>query len=77
MTTTTFHAAETRSAPTPYLANVVRALRGLLKALFPVRPIPIAVKIRDRTEILRVAASYRCSAPSLSQELNAIACRDF
>lgn len=75
-TTTYYHHAATRPAPTPYLTNVVRAAQSLLKALFPVHPARIVAKIHDRTEILRVANAYRNTAPSLSQELMAIACRD-
>ena len=76
MNTTTYHAAGTRSAPPPYLANLARAARGLLKALFSVHTTRPPVKIYDRTEVLRVAREYRDTAPGLSQELGMIACRD-
>lgn len=76
MTTTSYYAPATRSAPTPYLANVVRAFRRLIKALFPVRTARPLSMFNDRIEILRIADAYRCSSPSLSQELTAIAYRD-
>ncbi|OGB22445.1 MAG: hypothetical protein A3I66_04035 [Burkholderiales bacterium RIFCSPLOWO2_02_FULL_57_36] len=74
MNTTTYYAAD--AAPVPYLKNVGIALRGLLKALFPARTVRPASTIHDRAEILRIADAYRCTAPSLSQELTAIAYRD-
>ena len=77
MTTTTYYSAATASTtPTPYLANVIRAVQALLKALFPVHTVSPVERIRDRMEILRMARECRNTAPSLSQELNAIACRD-
>lgn len=76
MNTTTYYASGSSTAPTPYLANVVRAVRALLKALFPVRAARPVSLMDDRIKVLRLAESYRCSAPSLSQELTAIAYRD-
>lgn len=76
MNTTSYYATATRSAPTPYLVNIAGAVQRLFKALFLVRPARPVVKNFDRTEILRVANAYRNTAPSLSQELMAISCRD-
>lgn len=76
MNTTTYYAAGSTTTPTPYVANVVRAVRALIKALFPVRIARPAATFSDRMEILRVADAYRCTSPSLAQELTAIAYRD-
>lgn len=76
MNTTTYYASHSSTAPAPYLANVVRAAGTLFKALFPGRAARPVSLMDDRIEVLRLAESYRCSAPSLSQELTAIAYRD-
>lgn len=76
MNTTTYYSAGRTESPTPYVANVIRAAQGLLKALFPVRAPRPAEVFNDRTEILRIADAYRCTSPSLAQELTAIAYRD-
>ena len=77
-TATTYYQAGTAPATitTPYLANVFHAARALLTALFAVRPARAAATAHDRADLMRLARSYRDSAPSLSQELAAIACRD-
>ena len=61
----------------PYWAKVADAARYFVKALLAV---PAAndthAYMRDKAELLRLAQECRLSAPSLSQELRAIACRD-
>ena len=76
MNTTTYYAAGSKTPPTPYVANVIRAVRALFKALIPVRTVRPAATFNERMEILRVADAYRCTSPSLAQELTAIAYRD-
>ena len=76
MNTTTYYSATKDSNPTPYLGNLVGAVRALLKALFAARVARPAATLQDRVKILRTANAYRCSSPSLSQELTAIAYRD-
>ena len=76
MNTTIYHAGHTSSAPTPYLESVARAARSLFKALFPARNTSADSLMSDRIAVLRLADSYRCTAPSLSRELTAIAYRD-
>ena len=71
-----YHEYETTS----YAANVAAAARGLLKALFAVKPQQEVVvtersKERSRSLMQRLAADYERHSPSLSAELRYLASR--
>jgi hypothetical protein len=69
-------AAYSASPSHAYLANVVHAAQELFKAIFAVRASSAMDRFRDKMEVLRLARECQDTAPSLSQELNAMASRD-
>jgi hypothetical protein len=76
MTHLSYHEYDTSS----YAGNVATAARGLLKALFAVKPRQAAVvserdKESFRTLLQRLAADYDRHSPALSAELRFMASR--